>query len=105
MKNKNEGQSEMAFYSNHVHVPWQGSIEVVVGSMFSGKTEELIRRLKRAQIARQRVQIFKPKIDNRYSEENIHSHSDQTLRAFIVESPEEILKLVKDTTRVVGIDE
>lgn len=88
-----------------VHTPWNGAIEVVVGSMFSGKTEELIRRIKRAQLARQRVQIFKPKIDNRYSEENIHSHSDQTARATIVETAQDILKLVKDTTRVVGIDE
>lgn len=87
------------------HTPWNGSIEVVVGSMFSGKTEELIRRVKRAQLARQRVQIFKPKIDDRYSAENIHSHSDQTARAVIVETAQQILDLVKDTTRVVGIDE
>ncbi len=87
------------------HSPWNGSIEVVVGSMFSGKTEELIRRMKRALIARQRVQIFKPKIDNRYSEENIHSHSDQKIQAMVVDSVADILKLVKDTTRVVGIDE
>ncbi len=87
------------------HSPWNGSIEVIVGSMFSGKTEELIRRMKRALIARQRVQIFKPKIDNRYSEENIHSHSDQKIQAMVVEHTKDILKLVKDTTRVVGIDE
>lgn len=87
------------------HFPLNGSIEVVVGSMFSGKTEELIRRMKRAVIARQRVQIFKPQIDNRYSQENIHSHSDQKLQATVVQTAEEILNLIKDTTRVVGIDE
>ena len=58
------------------HFPSQGWIEVIVGSMYSGKTEELIRRLRRAQIARQRVEIFKPAIDNRYSTDAIVSHSE-----------------------------
>jgi thymidine kinase len=91
----------MAYHST----PWNGCIEVVVGSMFSGKTEELIRRIKRAQLARQRVQIFKPKIDDRYSEANIHSHSDQKIQAAVVENAADILAQIKDTTRVVGIDE
>lgn len=82
-----------------------GSIEIIVGSMFSGKTEELIRRIRRALFAKQRVQIFKPKIDNRYSEGNVHSHSDQKIQAQLVETPEEILTQVRDKTRVVGIDE
>jgi len=56
-------------------INWQGAVEVICGPMFSGKTEELIRRVRRAQIARLRVQIFKPSIDNRYAEEEVVSHS------------------------------
>jgi len=82
-----------------------GWIEVIVGSMFSGKTEELIRRLRRAQIAKQRVQVFKPKIDNRYSTHQIASHSEQRTTSVPVGTANEILDLVADTTRVVGIDE
>jgi thymidine kinase len=82
-----------------------GWIEVIVGSMFSGKTEELIRRLKRAQIAKQRVQVFKPRIDNRYSESQVTSHSDQRAESQAIDSSKEILELVADNTRVVGIDE
>src|ERR1700735_723937 len=82
-----------------------GWIEVIVGSMFSGKTEELIRRLRRAQIAKQRVQVFKPKIDVRYSSAHVTSHSEQRTISTPVESPSEILRLVADNTRVVGIDE
>lgn len=82
-----------------------GTIEVVVGSMFSGKTEELIRRVKRAQLARQKIQVFKPKIDNRYSHSEITSHSQRKLEATIVENSQEILNSVNDSTRVVGIDE
>jgi thymidine kinase len=81
-----------------------GWIEVVCGCMFSGKTEELIRRLRRAQIAKQKVAIFKPKIDNRYSAEHIVSHSEQSLIAQVVEDAEEIQSLVGDA-QVVGIDE
>lgn len=81
-----------------------GWIEVVAGCMFSGKTEELIRRLRRAQIARQRVAIFKPLIDNRYSHENIVSHSDQSLGATVVATSAEILEKSKDV-QVVGVDE
>ena len=69
-----------------------GWIEVICGSMFSGKTEELIRRLRRAQIARQAVGIFKPKVDTRFSEDHIVSHSELRMEAQIVESAEEIIK-------------
>lgn len=82
-----------------------GSIEVVCGPMFSGKTEELIRRVKRAQIARQKVQIFKPTIDNRYHETEVVSHSSQSIEAVPVSSSIELLQRVFDTTRVVAIDE
>ena len=82
-----------------------GWIEVIVGSMFSGKTEELIRRLRRAQIAKQRTQVFKPRLDNRYSTNQVTSHSDQRENSQVVESSKEILDLVADNTRIVGIDE
>ena len=81
-----------------------GLIEVVCGSMFSGKTEELIRRLKRAQFARQKVEIFKPKIDVRYSEEDVVSHDANTIRCTPVENSGNILLLTGDVD-VVGIDE
>ncbi len=82
-----------------------GWVEVICGSMFSGKTEELIRRLKRAQIARVKVQIFKPRIDERYSPDHVMSHSSLKLDATRIENAEEILALLDDTARVVGIDE
>jgi thymidine kinase len=82
-----------------------GSIEVVCGPMFSGKTEELIRRVKRAQIARQKVQIFKPAIDNRYHETEVVSHSSLSTPATPVNNSVEILQRVFDSTRVVAIDE
>lgn len=82
-----------------------GWVEVICGSMFSGKTEELIRRLKRAQIAKQKVQIFKPKLDNRYSKDQVTSHSLLHLEAQNIEDAEEILDLLDDDTRVVGLDE
>ena len=81
-----------------------GWIEVVVGCMFSGKTEELIRRLRRAQIARQKVAVYKPKIDDRYSAENIVSHSEMSLTSQVVDDASEILRLAGDA-QVVGIDE
>jgi len=81
-----------------------GWIEVIAGCMFSGKTEELIRRLRRAMIARQKVIVFKPKIDNRYSEREIVSHSEQSLPSEVVEDASEILELAKNA-QVVGIDE
>ena len=82
-----------------------GWIEVIVGSMFSGKSEELIRRLRRAQIARQKVQVFKPKIDDRYSIEQIASHSGMTHVSNPVMTAKELMAQIKDETQVVGIDE
>src|SRR5947209_20389157 len=82
-----------------------GWIEVVTGSMFSGKSEELIRRLRRAQIAKQKVQIFKPLVDDRYSEDHIVSHSDMRIGSRCVKNSDELVKCVDDDTDVVGIDE
>lgn len=82
----------------------QGRVEVVCGSMFSGKTEELIRRLKRAKFARQKVEIFKPAIDTRYSEEEVVSHDHTSIYSTPVESSSSIL-LLSDDIDVVGIDE
>jgi thymidine kinase len=82
-----------------------GWIEVICGSMFSGKSEELIRRLRRALIARQRVQIFKPSIDARFSQEEIVSHSEMRLPSIPVSSSQELLAKVDNSTEVVGIDE
>lgn len=82
-----------------------GWLEVIVGSMFSGKTEELIRRIRRAQMAKQRVQVFKPGLDNRYSETQIASHNDGRIEAFVIKDAKEILDQLSDNTRVVGIDE
>ena len=82
-----------------------GWIEVICGSMFSGKTEELIRRLRRAQIARQRVQIFKPKIDERYSEDHLVSHSEMRLKSEAVSSADEILQKIDWRAEVIGVDE
>lgn len=81
-----------------------GWIEVIVGCMFSGKTEELIRRIRRAQIARQQVAIFKPAIDNRFSSDHIVSHSDLKIPSTVVASSAEILPLSADA-QVIGIDE
>jgi len=81
-----------------------GWIEVIVGSMFSGKTEELIRRLRRVEIARQKVAIFKPHIDTRYSSSHIVSHNEQKFPSVVVEHESEILEKVGDA-RVVAIDE
>ncbi|HXE76287.1 MAG TPA: thymidine kinase [Candidatus Xenobia bacterium] len=82
-----------------------GWIEVVCGPMFSGKSEELIRRLRRAEIARQRVQIFKPAIDSRYSEGEIVSHSELRIAANTVSSAAEIMEKLDPRTEVIGIDE
>lgn len=82
-----------------------GWIEVIVGPMFSGKSEELIRRLRRAEIARQRVQIFKPAIDRRYSSNGIVSHSGLEIASELVNSGAEVLDKVQARTEVVGIDE
>ena len=82
----------------------KGWIEVICGSMFSGKTEELIRRMRRAEFARQRVEIFKPSIDVRYSDEDVVSHNATTIRSTPVSSSQNILLLSADVD-VVGIDE
>ena len=82
-----------------------GWVEVIAGSMFSGKSEELIRRLNRARIARQKVQVFKPQIDARYSKEEIASHSGQTHGSIPVATTAEMMQQVRDETQVIGIDE
>ncbi len=82
-----------------------GSIEVIVGSMFSGKTDELIRRLRRATIARQKVQVFKPIIDNRYAVEKVSSHDGNVFEAMPIDSARAILTHLQSDTTVVGIDE
>jgi len=82
-----------------------GWIEVVCGPMFSGKSEELIRRLRRAEIARQRVQIFKPVIDQRYSSDHIVSHSDTRIRSEAVSNAAELQAKLDIRTEVIGIDE
>lgn len=88
--------------SGEAHRP--GRIEVVCGSMFSGKTEELIRRLKRAEFARQKVEIFKPAIDTRYSDADVVSHDLHSIRCTPVDTSSSILLLSSDID-VVGIDE
>src|SRR5215813_431394 len=87
------------------HQPNQGWIEVIVGSMFSGKSEELIRRLRRAQIARQKVQIFKPAIDSRYADDHIVSHSEMRIPSCAVPNSKALLERVAPDTEVIGIDE
>ncbi|RME05863.1 MAG: thymidine kinase [Anaerolineae bacterium] len=82
-----------------------GYVEVITGSMFCGKTEELIRRLRRAVIARQQVQVFKPAIDVRYARSEVASHNGMTFEAQPVETAAEILVHLNDATTVVGIDE
>jgi thymidine kinase len=84
------------------HMGW---IEVVCGPMFSGKSEELIRRLRRAKIARKRVQVFKPAIDQRYSEDEIVSHGDQRMKSEVVNNAKEILGKLDWRSQVVGFDE
>lgn len=82
-----------------------GSIEVIAGGMFSGKSEELVRRLRRAAIARQKVQVFKPVIDNRYSVEKVTSHAGTAFDALPIQRAAEILTHLEPDTTVVGIDE
>ena len=82
----------------------RGRIEVICGSMFSGKTEELIRRMKRAKFAKQKVEIFKPAIDTRYSEEDVVSHEGNSIQSTPVESSASILLMGSDTD-VIGVDE
>ena len=82
-----------------------GWIELICGSMFSGKTEELIRRLTRAEIARQKVQVFKPTLDQRYQAGKVSSHSGSNFQAAIVETAAEIAALIEEDTDVIAIDE
>lgn len=87
--------------SKHSH----GRMELICGSMFSGKTEELIRRLRRAVIARQKVQVFKPRIDDRFHEERVTSHNGLDFDAMPVAGAEEILSKLESGTTVVAVDE
>src|ERR1700757_2670126 len=82
-----------------------GWIEVICGPMFSGKSEELIRRLRRAMIARKRVEVFKPTIDNRYSAEEIVSHGDARMNSQVVKDAAEIMNRIDWRSEVIGIDE
>ena len=86
------------------HAKQSGWMEVICGSMFSGKTEELIRRLRRAEMAGQQVEIFKPKLDNRYADKEVVSHNQNKIKSTPVETPDEIL-LLGSNCDVVGIDE
>ena len=95
----------MNFFESNVHSnERRGSIEVICGSMFSGKTEELIRRLKRAKIAKQRVEIFKPTVDTRYSDTEVVSHDANSIASTPVSSSQNILLMTGDVD-VIGIDE
>ena len=89
------------FQENHKK---NGCIEVVCGSMFSGKTEELIRRLRRAQFANQKIEIFKPVVDNRYSDVEVVSHDSHSIKSKPISSPEQMLE-IDDDVQVVGVDE
>lgn len=85
--------------------PRGGWIELICGSMFSGKTEELIRRVRRAEIARQRIQVFKPKLDDRYSTSEVASHDGLHFEAEVIETAREILTKLRPETTVVAVDE
>ncbi|HST53008.1 MAG TPA: thymidine kinase [Pyrinomonadaceae bacterium] len=97
-----EGNDEHLAKIGHTATGW---IEVIAGSMFSGKSEELIRRLRRARIARLKVQVFKPEIDVRYSRDHIVSHSEMRHESRVARTASEILAKVEPDTQVVGIDE
>jgi thymidine kinase len=93
------------FLESQINHPMQkGSIEVICGSMFSGKTEELLRRLKRAQFAKLNIAVFKPQVDKRYDTQKVVSHDENTIQAIAVESTKDILRLAKQA-QVVAIDE
>ena len=98
-------ENEVPARKEHPGVARAGWIEVIAGSMFSGKSEELIRRLRRAKIARQRVQVFKPEIDARFSNDHIVSHSEMRHESANSRSAAEVLAKVDPDTEVVGIDE
>ncbi len=88
----------------HAHTT-HGWVEVIAGAMFSGKSEELIRRLRRAKIARQKVQVFKPEVDSRFSNDHIVSHSEMRHESAIVRTAAELLARIEPDTEVVGIDD
>jgi len=92
-------------YLENIHPREYGSVEIICGSMFSGKTEELIRRINRVKIAKRKISIFKPTLDIRYSKNDIVSHSRNTSEAIPVQSSRVILSLVEPDTEVVAIDE
>lgn len=82
-----------------------GWIETISGCMFAGKTEELIRRIKVLEFAKKEIMVFKPQIDNRYSQTKVVSHAGSSVESYVVSSAREILEMVKDSTEVVAIDE
>ena len=93
------------FLESQINCPMQkGNIEVICGSMFSGKTEELLRRLKRAQFAKLNIAVFKPQVDKRYDTQKVVSHDENTIQAIAVESTKDILRLANEA-QVVAIDE
>ncbi|PYS33728.1 MAG: thymidine kinase [Acidobacteria bacterium] len=98
-------ENEVPARKEHPGTARAGWIEVIVGSMFSGKSEELIRRLRRAKIARQKIQVFKPEIDSRFSDNHIVSHSEIKHESANVRTSAEIRARVEANTEVVGIDE
>src|SRR4051812_48267743 len=82
-----------------------GWVEVIVGGMYSGKTEELIRRLRRAELGKQKIQVFKPQIDIRYHKDDVTSHNMTSVPAKVISDAEEIWNWLNDDTQIVGIDE
>lgn len=82
-----------------------GWVEVISGCMFAGKTEELIRRIKVLEFAKKEIMVFKPMIDNRYSDTKVVSHAGSSVESIVISDPKEILKLIKPTTEVIAIDE
>src|SRR6185295_18987079 len=98
-------ENEVPARKEHPGVTQAGWLEVIAGSMFSGKSEELIRRLRRAKIARQKVQVFKPEIDARFSDNHIVSHSEMRHESSNIRSAAQIMERIEPDTEVVGIDE
>src|SRR6266849_6603012 len=98
-------ENEVPTRKEHPGVARAGWVEVIAGSMFSGKSEELIRRLRRAKIARQKVQVFKPELDSRFSDGHIVSHSEMRHESANIRAAAEVLAKVEADTEVVGIDE
>src|SRR5580765_4712639 len=106
---RNNEPEDVDVHNRSEHPGWAprsvGWIEVIAGSMFSGKSEELIRRLRRAKIARQKVQVFKPEIDARFSDNHIVSHSEMRHESSNISSAAQIMERIEPGTEVVGIDE